>query len=182
MMTTFGALRPGSLRVKLGPCAIAGFARLGVFCDPARRTARRQGDVNQPRSGRTWGNNEHARHAPLQVEDAPAGVGTIPALWPRPRHDHYHRKHSRKSVELASCPTTNTSATSSRPASSVWRSCLQLSRSCFVAWSASGKLPVRWTRALSTHRRSRSPSLSDASLTRSQITRCSTAPRATPLR
>lgn len=41
MLTTFGALRPGSLRVKLGPCAIAGVVVLVFFATPlgAQRVA-----------------------------------------------------------------------------------------------------------------------------------------------
>ena len=90
MLTVFGALRPGTVLTKLGPCAIAVVVVLVFFATPARRSPRRRRDVNQHLGRRTRRNDEHARHAPVQVENTPAGVGRIPRLRPRHRHHDHH--------------------------------------------------------------------------------------------
>src|SRR5664280_1126468 len=108
MLSAFGALHPGALRVKLGPCVIAGVVVLAFFATPlgplrlANESSSSLAATGEPNSSVAWRLKKWKTLIPAWEE--------APGLRPRPRHDHDHdhdhdqRKHVRESIEQPADP------------------------------------------------------------------------------
>ncbi len=96
MLMTFGALRVGSMRIKLGSFAVAGLVVVAFLATPvgSERLAKESGTkLAFVTSSRAHDHLEHlARVAVLQVVDAHPGVGTGALPGTGPRHDAHRRR------------------------------------------------------------------------------------------